>query len=92
MCNNEKLLIDDGFGDAAAGRYRSLVGRLIYLTHTRLDILFSVGILSKYMSKPTRSHTGVGQRVLRYLIGISEFGIHYTHKTECKLERYSNSD
>lgn len=33
---NEKLVKDDGTGAADATRFRSLVGGLIYLTHTRV--------------------------------------------------------
>eukprot|EP00253_Pinus_taeda_P021996 PITA_21996 len=35
-----------------ATKYRQLVGSLIYLTTTRPDISFAVGILSRFMQKP----------------------------------------
>jgi hypothetical protein len=50
-------------------RYRHLVGSLVYLTVTRLDIAHAVQILSQFVSAPTSVHYGHLLRVLRYLRG-----------------------
>jgi hypothetical protein len=50
-------------------RYRHLVGSLVYLTVTRLDIAHAVHILSQFVSAPTSIHFGHLLRVLRYLRG-----------------------
>lgn len=39
--------------------YKKMVGKLIYLTNIRLNILFDVGIVSHYMSKPQVLHLTV---------------------------------
>lgn len=36
--------------------YRSLIGSLRYLTHTRPDISFAVGMVSRYMESLKQSH------------------------------------
>ncbi|KAA0051552.1 putative gag-pol polyprotein, identical [Cucumis melo var. makuwa] len=43
---NEKLKQNDGAEMADAQRFRSLVGGLIYLTHTCSDISYSIGVIS----------------------------------------------
>ena len=50
--------------------YRSLVGSVPYLAkQTRLDIMFTVNILSKHMNAPTNQHWVCGKQLLRYLKG-----------------------
>ena len=48
-------------------RYQRLVGRLIYLSHTRLDIAFVVSVVSQYMHSPKESHLETVYKILRYL-------------------------
>lgn len=36
--------------------YRQLVGKLLYLTHTHLDLSFVVGLVSRFMQNPRESH------------------------------------
>ena len=48
--------------------YRQLVGSLLYLTHSRLDLSFSVGLVARYMQTPHESHWKA-KRILRYIRG-----------------------
>nr|XP_009782052.1 PREDICTED: uncharacterized protein LOC104230854 [Nicotiana sylvestris] len=57
---NDEVLSD-------ANEYQRLVGRLIYLTITRPDIVFAVQALSKFMQEPKKSHCDAAVRVVRYL-------------------------
>ena len=47
--------------------YQRLVGRLIYLCHTRPDISYAVSVVSRYMHDPRAGHMEVVYRILRYL-------------------------
>jgi hypothetical protein len=49
--------------------YRQLVGSLLYLTHTRPDLSFVVGIVARYMQTPHDNHWKEAKRILRYVCG-----------------------
>ncbi|KZV33170.1 hypothetical protein F511_18186 [Dorcoceras hygrometricum] len=55
--------------------FKSLVGSLRYLTCTRPDILFAVGIVSRFMENPIESHMMAAKRILRYIKGTVNYGI-----------------
>ena len=48
-------------------KFRSLIGCLRNLVHTRLDITHSVNYLSRFMSKPNSKHMSAAKRILRYI-------------------------
>nr|GEV21340.1 hypothetical protein [Tanacetum cinerariifolium] len=47
--------------------FKSLIGSLCYLTCTRPDILFAVGLISHFMKDPTIKHLKIAKRILRYI-------------------------
>ncbi|XP_057998521.1 uncharacterized mitochondrial protein AtMg00240-like [Hevea brasiliensis] len=49
------------------GRYQRLVSILIYLSHTRPDIVYAAGLVSQYMHDPHEPHFEAIFRILRYL-------------------------
>jgi hypothetical protein len=57
--------------------YRSIVGSLRYLVHTRPDISFAVGFVSRFMETPTTEHLSVVKQILRYIAGTLNFGCTY---------------
>jgi hypothetical protein len=72
--------------------YRSIVDSLIQLGHTRFDIAFSVGIVSRFMAWPQVPHLQAAQRILRYIKGTSQFGILYKRNTNSQVYGYVDSD
>lgn len=58
-------------------KYRRSIGCLRYLLHIRLDISFSVGVLSRYMQEPKESHGAALKQVLRYLQGTLSYGLFF---------------
>lgn len=55
---NEKLQIEDGADKANPTTYRNIMGGLMYLTHSRPDVAFSVSYVSRFMQSPSRIHMG----------------------------------
>jgi hypothetical protein len=58
--------------------YRRLIGSLRYLVHTRLDLAFAVGFVSRFMEQPTVEHQGAVKRILRCVTGMLDYGLHFT--------------
>ena len=72
---NEKLQLENGIERADARNFGSLVGGLIYLAHTRPNISFLVGVVSRFMSNPSKHHFGAAKWILHYVVGTLDFGI-----------------
>ena len=87
-----KLTSSEGKEFEDATKYRQLVGRLIYLTTTRPDISYVVGILSRFMHKPCEGHWSAVKRVLRYLKGTQGIEIKYSKVDDFKLIGYLDSN
>eukprot|EP00253_Pinus_taeda_P007464 PITA_07464 len=49
--------------------YCQLVGKHLYLIHTRLDLSFAVGLVSQFMQNPCESHWKAAKRILHYVRG-----------------------
>ncbi|XP_042009205.1 uncharacterized mitochondrial protein AtMg00810-like [Salvia splendens] len=72
---NHGLKIVEGADQTEQGKYQRLVGKLIYLSHTRPDISYVVGVVSQFMHKPQRDHMEAAMRIVRYLKGTTGYGV-----------------
>jgi hypothetical protein len=83
----------DEDGEAVDQReYKSMIGSLLYLTATRSDIQFVVGLCARFQASPRSSHRTAVQRVFRYLKHIPEFGIWYSASSSLDLVWFSDAD
>ena len=73
-------------------RYQRLVGRLIYLSHTRPDIAYAVSVVSQFMHSPSEAHMGAVERILRYLKSSPGRGIMFSKNDHCRIEGYTDAD
>eukprot|EP00253_Pinus_taeda_P006028 PITA_06028 len=72
--------------------YCQLVGKLLYITHTRPDLSFVVGLISRFMQTPHESHWKADKIILRYVRGTIQFGIHYSAEASPLLVGFTDSD
>lgn len=74
--------------------YQKLIGCLTYVTTaTRPDLASAVGILSKFMAKPSKEHWVGAKRVLRYIKGTMNYGLVFDGRSAtCSIVGYSDAD
>ena len=75
-----------------ATKYRRIVGSLHYLTFTRLDITHAMNRVYQKFQQPTKADLRSVKRILRYLKGTLNFGLHYLKQSSLKLYGFSDSD
>lgn len=86
-----KLSKDEDGTPVDATGYRRLVGCLRYLLHTRPDLSYSVGIVSRYMQSPMESHGAATKQILRYIAGTVNYGLKYKRTGNREIVGYSDS-
>ncbi|KAK2373607.1 putative mitochondrial protein [Trifolium repens] len=72
--------------------YRSMIGSLLYLTASRPDITYAVGVCARYQADPKVSHLTQVKRILKYVNGTSDYGIMYSHCENSTLYGYCDAD
>ena len=65
MDANLKLDMKENDESVNKGQFQRLVGKLIYLAHTRPNIAFVVSCVSQFMHSPSKSHLDVVYRILK---------------------------
>lgn len=88
----KKIGINKESGPVERGRYQRLVGRLLYLAHTRPDIAFSVSVVSQYMNNPNEEHFNAVMRILRYLKMNPGSGLLFKRNDNRDIEMYTDAD
>ena len=92
MDNNHKHNITEESTPVDKGRYQRLARKLIYLSHTRPDISFSVSVASQFMNNPTERHMEEVYQILRYLKMIPGNGLFFKKFTDRDVQTYSDTD
>jgi len=72
--------------------YKSMIGSLLYLTASRPDIAFSVGVCARIQANPKESHLTVVKRIIRYVNDTISYGIWYSRETNLVVAGYSDAD
>ena len=72
--------------------YRSIIGSLLYLTASRPDITFSVGVCARFQVAPKESHLTAIKRIICYVNRTFNHGIWYSRDPNDCLARYLDFD
>ena len=90
MSETTKLKKDEKGKDVDIKMYRHMIGSLLYLTTSRLDIHFSVCLCARFQANPKESHLIAVKRIMRYLVGTHDLGPWYPKDTSFNLVGYSD--
>ena len=66
--------------------------KLIYLTVTRPDIAYAVGLVSQFMHKPREVHWKAALRILTYIKKSPEKGLLFKRNEHLRVEPFSDSN
>lgn len=89
---NHRLQIVNGADETDRGQYQHLVGKLIYLSHTRPDIAYAVSIVSQFMHQPQTKHLEAALRIVRYLKGTYNYGLLFKKTGNLEIQAYTDAD
>ncbi|GKB06106.1 putative ribonuclease H-like domain-containing protein [Tanacetum coccineum] len=89
---NKALLKDEESEDVDVHLYRSMIGSLMYLTASRLGIMFVVCACAKFQVTPKVSYLYAVKRIFRYLKGQPKLGLWYHRYSPFDLEDFLDSD
>ncbi|RDX66424.1 Copia protein, partial [Mucuna pruriens] len=73
-------------------QYQRLVGKLIYLSHTRPNIAYAVSMVSQFMHDPRERHFQTIERILHYLKASPRKGLLFRKEGTLFIEIYTDVD
>lgn len=71
--------------------YMQLIGSLMYLVNTKINICFIVNALRQFMVEPIKERWVATKHMLKYLRGIVEYGLTYLGDVKVQLQWYTKS-
>ncbi|GJX98829.1 hypothetical protein Tco_0355848 [Tanacetum coccineum] len=92
MSSNTKLTKDKEGESVDNKKYSGIIGSLLYLTESRLDIMFSVRLYARFQEDPKTSHLEAVKRIFRYIKGTTHLGLWYPKGSGVETVVYVDSD
>jgi len=86
------LGLDEESNKVDNSQYRAMIGSLLYLTASKPDILFIVGLCARFQQDSRKVHLTVVKRIFRYLIGTPNLGFYFKHGKKFRLISYRDAD
>lgn len=92
MTTNCKLSKNDESASVDETLYRSMIGKLQYVVHSRLDIAHAVGIVARFSADPKETHMTAIKRIFKYLKGTEDYGLVYQKGNDFDLTVYTDAN
>jgi hypothetical protein len=92
MVTGCKLSKDDDSPNFDQSSYSSMIGGMLYITTSRLDIMHVVGMVGRYQCAPKQTHLIAVKRIFKYLKGRMNYGLWYPRNHNFQLSVYSDVD
>ncbi|GLJ28202.1 hypothetical protein SUGI_0553960 [Cryptomeria japonica] len=92
MTTNCKLSKNGESGSVNETLYRSMIGKLQYVVHSRADIAHAVGIAARFSIDLKETHMTTVKRIFRYLRGTEDYGLLYEKRNDFDLKVYIDAD
>ena len=89
---NSKLIADEFDSLVNQTIYRGIIGSLLYLTASRLDIVYSVGMCARFQACPRNSHLKAAKLILRYLKKTGDLILFYPASDSFDLVGFADVD
>ncbi|KAI3763351.1 hypothetical protein L1987_53805 [Smallanthus sonchifolius] len=89
---HHQLTPDKDGQDTDQHQYRAMIGSLMYVTASRLDIMFAVCLCARFQVAPKVTHLQVVKRIFRYLKGAPRLGLWYSKNEKFNLYAYTDID
>ena len=87
-----KLSKNDESANVNQIMYRSMIGKLQYVVHSRPDIALFVGIVAIFYANPRENHLMAVKRIMRYLKGTEDFVLYYKKTEKINLKAYIDTN
>ena len=92
MMTRHKLLKNDDSTEVNQTLYRSMIGKPMYVVHSRPYIAHVVGIVANFFANPKESYMASVKRIMRYLKNIENYGLWYKKQGNFELQVYTDAD
>ena len=92
MSASVKLSLDAVGVDVDPTLYQNMIGNLLYLTISRPNIAFSVGVCAQFQAAPKESLLIAVKRIICYINGKFDYGIWYSRDSNECLAGYSDAN
>ncbi|XP_042754368.1 secreted RxLR effector protein 161-like [Lactuca sativa] len=92
MAFGYKISVDPSGESVDHKSYKGIIGSLMCLTASRLDIIFATSVYARYQADPKVSHMNAAKQILRYLKGSKPLGLWYLTRNDFSLQEFSDAD